>query len=65
MDTEYNRRDFVRLGATVGAGLALDVTNLPTAAKATQVVAPVRAATGIDRVRLGFVGVGGRGSCLG
>ena len=65
MDTEYNRRDFVRLGATVGAGLALDVTNLPAAAKAPQAVAPVRAATGIDRVRLGLVGVGGRGSYLG
>ncbi len=65
MDTEYNRRDFVRLGATFGAGLALDVTNFPTAAKASQVVAPVRAATGIDRVRLGLVGVGGRGSYLG
>ncbi len=65
MDTEYNRRDFVRLGATVGAGLALDVTNFPTAAKASQVVTPVRAATGIDPVRLGLVGVGGRGSYLG
>ena len=64
MVAEYDRRGFLKLGATLGAGLALGGANLSGCAGRPEVaVSPIEAAP-IDTVRVGFVGVGGRGSEL-
>ena len=64
MDPKYDRRDFLKLGGTVGAGLALGSTslsgdaNLPKPGRAQAEAAP------IDPVRIGLIGVGRRGTHL-
>jgi len=62
MNNHYDRRDFLKIGASAGAALAVsDITasvgaNLP-------IVDPERTETAlINPVRIGFVGVGGRGT---
>jgi hypothetical protein len=70
---EYNellaartRRDFVKLGALTGLTAALGATSLSGCAAAGRRTAPAPlapfAAPPLDRVRIGFVGVGGQGS---
>ncbi len=62
MGTEYDRRDFLKLGATVGAGLALGGMSSSGCASRLRGTPPVIEAPPIDTVRIGFVGVGGMGS---
>ena len=62
MGTEYDRRDFLKLGATVGAGLVLGGVGFPGgSARAQGAPGPIKADP-IDPVRIGFVGVGGQGT---
>jgi hypothetical protein len=62
MGTEYGRRDFLKLGASAGAGLVLSGINLY--GKTTHPKTPPLPITAppVDPVRVGFVGVGGQGS---
>ena len=62
MGTEYGRRDFLKLGASAGAGLVLSGINLY--GKSTHPKTPPSPITAppVDPVRVGFVGVGGQGS---
>lgn len=64
MSTEYNRRNFLKLGATAGAGLALGSIGLSGCSQ-QRVAMPwdIKAAP-IDNLRIGFVGVGGRGASV-
>jgi len=62
MSSDYDRRDFLKLSATVGAGLVLSGMNLSSCSKPSQSApAPIKADP-IDPVRVGFVGVGGQGT---
>jgi len=62
MGTEYDRRDFLKLGASVGAGLVLGGVGFPGgSARAQGAPGPIKADP-IDPVRIGFVGVGGQGT---
>jgi hypothetical protein len=62
MTAEYDRRDFLRLTATVGAGLALGGASLSGCSHQLKGVPAEIKADPIDPVRIGFVGVGGMGS---
>ena len=65
MSTEYDRRDFLKLSATVGTGLALGGAALSGCANppmASSAFPPEIKAAPIDTLRVGFVGVGGMGS---
>jgi hypothetical protein len=62
MATGYDRRDFLRLTATVGAGLALTGSSLSGCSNQLKGAPPEIKADPIDPVRIGFVGVGGMGS---
>ncbi len=61
MNDTVDRRDAMKLGATVGAGLALGGMSEPAqaASKKNQ-----QRLTPIPRVRIGVVGIGGRGASL-
>ncbi|HOH28978.1 MAG TPA: gfo/Idh/MocA family oxidoreductase, partial [Candidatus Hydrogenedentes bacterium] len=56
-----NRRDFVRLGLAAGAGLSV-MGRASAEDAATQEVPPFFFAPPMERVRIGFVGVGNMGS---
>ena len=58
----YNRRDFLRLGASIGAGLAFG--SLPGCADLIRSKPSRIKAAPIDVVRIGIVGIGARGSGL-
>jgi hypothetical protein len=60
MDTMNGRRDFLRLGAGLGAAVALGSTRL--AAREPEGATEPAGAKPIDSVRVGFVGVGVKGS---
>ncbi|MBN2288604.1 MAG: Gfo/Idh/MocA family oxidoreductase [Candidatus Glassbacteria bacterium] len=63
MGTEYDRRQFLKAGATVGAGLILSCGNKPAESSAEkQAPAAAIQLPPIDPVRVGFVGVGSQGS---
>jgi len=62
MGTEFDRRDFLKLGVKVGAGLILGGKILSCGSTRTQTTLPPIQALPIDPVRVGFVGVGGQGS---
>jgi len=65
-DYECNRRDFVKMGALAGAGAVLAGLTGSAAAAAERDLGPPPdqpfAAPPIERVRVGYVGVGGMGS---
>ena len=61
MDTKSGRRDFLRLGAGLGAAVALSGTGRPAGESFVGEPASGRA-TPIEIVRVGFVGVGVKGS---
>jgi predicted dehydrogenase len=58
----HGRRDFLRAGAAAGLGLALAPGADPLLASASPSMEPFLAAPPMERVRIGFVGVGGMGS---
>ena len=62
MTVQYDRRDFLRLGAAAGTTLALGGASLPGCTKQLKGTPPQIKAAAIDTVRIGFVGVGGMGS---
>jgi len=62
MTTKYDRRDFLKLGATVGAGLALGSMSPSSSANQLKDTPPEIKTAPIDTVCVGFVGVGGMGS---
>ena len=62
MGGQYDRRDFLRLGASVGAGLALGGINVSGCASPLKGEPAEIKAAALDTVRIGFVGVGGMGS---
>ncbi|HDY87649.1 MAG TPA: twin-arginine translocation signal domain-containing protein, partial [bacterium] len=62
MKMKYNRRDFLKAGAGVGAGLALGSINVSGRTNLFKSVTSQIKAAPIDPVRVGFVGVGGQGS---
>ncbi len=62
MGRQYDRRDFLRLGASVGAGLALGGINVSGCASPLRGEPAEIKAAALDTVRIGFVGVGGMGS---
>ncbi|MFQ5805383.1 MAG: Gfo/Idh/MocA family protein [Phycisphaerae bacterium] len=63
---ELDRRDFVKLGALAGIGAALGVAGTPGCTGPGRRIGPAPAAPfaapPMDRVRIGFVGVGGMGT---
>ena len=61
MKDAVDRRDALKRGATVGAGLALASLPQPTTAAKKDKDTRLRP---IPRVRVGFVGIGGRGASL-
>jgi len=62
MNTEYDRREFLRLGAAAGAGLVLSGMGVTGCAASPQSLPEQIKAAPVDPVRIGFVGVGGQGS---
>ena len=56
MDQEFGKRDFFKLGVTVGAGLIVSGKSLYVSSTRTQ--PPQIQVLPIDPVRIGFVGVG-------
>ena len=63
MFNDFNRRDFIRIGALAGAGLALEGISKKTSAKQLTCPAPAQtAAPALEVVRVGIIGVGGRGT---
>ena len=64
MATEFDRRNALKLGATVGAGLALGGMSVSGTEQPQTGTSPQIKAAAIDPVRIGFVGIGGRGSSL-
>ncbi len=63
MDIEYGRRDFLKLGATVGAGLAFGGI-ISGCSQQLRGKPPILQAAPIETIRIGFVGVGHRGTNL-
>ena len=62
MNIKYDRRDFLKRSACIGAGLALgSISSSGCANRLTSQPPEIKAAP-IDTVRMGFVGVGGMGS---
>ena len=61
-----NRRDFVKLGAAAGLGMALGASNRGALAQETPKLGPAPdrlfVAPPIENVRIGYVGVGGQGT---
>ena len=62
MGTEYDRRDFLKLGATVGAGLVLSGVNFSSCSANSETAPAAIKADPADPLRIGFVGVGGQGT---
>ena len=62
MSDAYDRRDFLKLGATVGAGLLLGQAALAKGATPAGAAQPRIEAPKCDPVRIGYVGVGGQGT---
>ena len=62
MSTKYDRRDFLKLGAAAGAGLALAGLSNSGCTEWLRGKPPEISAPPIDPVRIGFVGVGLQGS---
>ena len=61
METDNSRRDFLKRGASLGAAVTVGVTNL-TAQRPGERGTASASAKPIDLVRVGFVGVGVKGS---
>jgi len=61
MATKYDRRDFLKLGSAVGAGLVLGGISASGCQQLRGKPPEIKAAP-IDTVRIGFVGVGNQGS---
>jgi len=64
MGAECDRRDFLKLGARVGAGLALGGVGVSGCRGLAKTEPAAIKAAPIDVVRVGFVGIGARGSRL-
>jgi predicted dehydrogenase len=62
MNNRYDRRDFLKLGTTLGAGLALGSASPSSIANSPKESPKQINAAPIETVRIGFVGVGSRGS---
>ena len=62
MNNRYDRRNFLKLGASVGAGLAISDTSTLVRANLPKDRPEQTMTTPINPVRIGFVGVGSRGS---
>ncbi|MHC4067955.1 MAG: Gfo/Idh/MocA family protein [Planctomycetota bacterium] len=62
MNNKYDRRDFLKRSACIGAGLALGSISSSGCANQLTSQPPEIKAPPIDTVRMGFVGVGGMGS---
>ncbi|HUU28842.1 MAG TPA: Gfo/Idh/MocA family oxidoreductase [archaeon] len=62
MGTEYDRRDFLKLGAKIGAGLVLSGAAVSAYSTLPGTPPPPIKTAPADPVRVGFVGVGGQGS---
>ncbi len=64
MNDNVNRRDFLKKGVTAGAGLALG--NIAFSGCSSQILTssppPIPLGKPLERVRIGFVGVGGQGT---
>jgi hypothetical protein len=65
-DSQHNRRDFLKLGALAGLGAALGSASMSGCTAAGRRLRPTPAepfaAPPMERVRIGFVGVGGMGT---
>ncbi len=64
MDRQHDRRDFLRLGATVGTGLALAGRTRSGSPEGPKARGGQVEAGPIDPVRIGFIGLGRRGPAL-
>ena len=62
MFNDFNRRDFLRIGALAGAGMALEGAAGKTFSKTTSPVPAQKIAPKLDTVRIGIIGVGNRGA---
>ena len=64
MTVQIKRRHFLKCGATSGVGLALGGLTVSRFQKPLQAAPSEVKHAPIDPVRVGFVGIGGRGSSL-
>ena len=62
MNAKFDRRNFIRNSATAIGGLTLGGLSLPAEARAQAIASPGKSGYEGKTIRLGFVGVGGRGS---
>ncbi|HTP14025.1 MAG TPA: Gfo/Idh/MocA family oxidoreductase [Bacteroidota bacterium] len=64
MENNLNRRNFLKKSAVAGAGVALGNVLFPGGASAalTTTPPPIPSGKPLDKVRIGFVGVGGQGT---
>ena len=60
---QSNRRQFLYSGAVLGAAVALDSLQFSSAEEQTQDEEPSSRHAPLDVVRVGVVGIGGRGAC--
>jgi len=58
----FSRRDFIRVGTTAGVGLSLGSLLLSSCAKGLKKPPVLFTAPAMDKVRIGYVGVGGMGT---